>query len=69
MPFKSEAQRRKFYKLVEEGKMSKETLDRWESETPKDKPLPSRINKKKVRTFDDLRERIREMGKYHGGSA
>lgn len=64
MPFKSEAQRNKFYTLVKEGKMSQETLDKWESETPKDKPLPKRIHKKQITSLDALKERIKEMSKY-----
>ena len=43
MPFKSEAQRRKFYALKAEGKMDQKTIDEWESET-KGK-LPERIKK------------------------
>ena len=42
MPFESEAQRRKFYKLKEAGLMSQRTINRWEKETPKDKKLPER---------------------------
>lgn len=33
MPFKSEAQRRKFGELVKQGKMSKETFEEWNKET------------------------------------
>ena len=47
MPFKSEAQRRKFYSLMEQGKISKEVVDRWEAETPKG-PLPERVSPKKA---------------------
>ena len=46
MPFKSQAQRRKFYALEREGKISKETLRRWEEETPDWKKLPERVAKK-----------------------
>lgn len=35
MPFKSEAQRRKFYELKKQGKMDQATIDEWEKETPK----------------------------------
>ena len=38
MPFKSKAQRRKFAKLVEEGKISKKTFDEWDKDTPEDIP-------------------------------
>lgn len=33
-PFKSEAQRRKFKQLEKEGKISSETIAKWEEETP-----------------------------------
>lgn len=45
-PFKSEAQRRKFHAMAEKGEISKETVEKWESETPKDQPLPERVEKK-----------------------
>lgn len=47
MPFRSEAQRRKFYELVKTGKMKQETLDQWEKDTPKDTKLPERLRPKK----------------------
>ncbi len=34
MPFQSKAQRRKFYALKDQGKMTQAEIDRWESETP-----------------------------------
>lgn len=46
MPFKSEAQRRKFGELVKQGRISKEEFDKWNSETPKRK-LPERVKPKK----------------------
>lgn len=45
MPFKSKAQRRKFYAMADRGEISKETLKKWEDHTPKDKPLPERVKK------------------------
>lgn len=45
MPFKSEAQRRKFGEMVKQGKISKATFDEWNSDTPAH--LPSRVGKKK----------------------
>jgi len=48
MPFKSEAQRRKFRELVKQGKMSKETLEAWERETA-DESLPERVEPKRSR--------------------
>lgn len=44
MPFKSEAQRRKFLFLVREGKMSQEMFDKWQAETG-DAKLPERLGK------------------------
>lgn len=52
MPFKSEAQRKKFHQMAKEGLISKSMVDKWEKETP-NKPLPERAPKplkvKKVR--------------------
>ena len=45
MPFKSQAQRIKFQKLVEEGKMSQATYDEWERAS-RGKPLPERVTPK-----------------------
>jgi hypothetical protein len=45
MPFKSQAQRRKFGELVKQGKMSQETFDTWNKETGK-KKLPEKIGPK-----------------------
>lgn len=47
MPFKSQAQRAKFYVLHSEGKISSKELNEWEAATPKNKPLPKRIGPKK----------------------
>lgn len=51
MPFKSEAQRRKFLALVDEGKMSQETYDKWARETREKvvRKLPDRIRPKKIK--------------------
>jgi len=46
MPFKSKAQRRKFYALKDKGKMSQATIDEWEKAT-KGKRLPERVKKKR----------------------
>jgi len=43
VPFKSQAQRRKFYALKARGEMSQKTIDEWQKETPK--KLPDRIKK------------------------
>lgn len=54
MPFKSEAQRRKFGEMVKQGKMSQATFDEWNSATPAG--IPERIGQKNVRSFDQIRE-------------
>ena len=45
MPFKSQAQRRKFAQLLVEGKISNETFEEWNRETGAAK-LPERVTKK-----------------------
>ena len=52
MPFKSQAQRRKFAQLLVEGKISPQTFEEWNRETGK-KKLPERVKterKKKTAT-------------------
>lgn len=44
MPFKSQAQRRKFAQLLVEGKISPDTFEEWNRETGGAK-LPERVNK------------------------
>jgi hypothetical protein len=46
MPFKSQAQRRKFAQLLVEGKISPETYEEWNRETGS-KKLPDRARPKK----------------------
>ena len=43
MPFKSQAQRRKFYAMADDGEISKKTLNEWEDATPKNKKLPEKV--------------------------
>jgi hypothetical protein len=45
MPFKSQAQRRKFAQLLVEGKISDETYEEWNRETG-GRMLPERVTKK-----------------------
>jgi len=45
MPFKSQAQRRKFAELMVEGKISPDTFEEWNRETGKQK-LPERVARK-----------------------
>jgi hypothetical protein len=44
MPFKSQAQRRKFAQLLVEGKISNQTFEEWNRETG-GKKLPERVQK------------------------
>jgi hypothetical protein len=48
MPFKSQAQRRKFAQLLVEGKISNETYEEWNRETGGRK-LPERVTRKAKR--------------------
>jgi hypothetical protein len=45
MPFKSQAQRRKFAELLVQGKISNETFEEWNRETGGRK-LPERVKRK-----------------------
>ena len=45
MPFKSQAQRRKFAELLVQGKISNETFEEWNRETG-GKKLPERVKRK-----------------------
>ena len=45
MPFKSQAQRRKFAELLVQGKISNKTFEEWNRETG-GKKLPERVKKK-----------------------
>jgi hypothetical protein len=49
MPFKSQAQRRKFAQLLVEGKISNEVYEEWNRETG-GKKLPERVKPKAKRT-------------------
>ena len=46
MPFKSQAQRRKFAELLVKGEISPETFEEWNRETGS-KKLPERVGRKK----------------------
>ena len=46
MPFKSQAQRRKFAQLLVDGKISNETFEEWNRETG-GQHLPERVGRKK----------------------
>lgn len=49
MPFKSQAQRRKFAQLLVEGKISDQTFEEWNRETGA-KRLPERVKRKSPAT-------------------
>jgi hypothetical protein len=49
VPFKSQAQRRKFAELLVKGEISKETFEEWNRETGSEK-LPERVKAKKSKT-------------------
>ena len=49
MPFKSQAQRRKFAELLVKGEISNETFEEWNRETG-GKKLPERVKKKSSKT-------------------
>ena len=49
MPFKSQAQRRKFAELLVKGEISTETYEEWNRETGRAK-LPERVKKTKTKT-------------------
>jgi hypothetical protein len=49
MPFKSQAQRRKFAELLVKGEISPETFEEWNRETGSQK-LPERVTPKKKTT-------------------
>ena len=45
MPFKSEAQRKKFHVLADQGEMSQATVHKWEEHTPNKSKLPEHVKK------------------------
>ena len=58
MPFKSQAQRRKFAELLVEGEISNETFEEWNRETGS-KKLPERVKKKPTARKKTARKRKR----------
>ena len=64
MPFKSQAQRRKFAQLLVEGKISNQTFEEWNRETG-GKKLPERVgaaSRRRHKTGTKTRK-IRSAGK------
>jgi hypothetical protein len=63
MPFKSQAQRRKFAQLLVEGKISNETFEEWNRETGS-KKLPERVARKaSARKKPRIKRRTRTTSK------
>ena len=67
MPFKSQAQRRKFAQLLVEGKISNDTFEEWNRETG-GKKLPERVARqaaprKKAKTKGKAKSRTRTASK------
>jgi hypothetical protein len=58
MPFKSQAQRRKFAQLLVEGKISNETFEEWNRETGGAK-LPERVADKRKAKRKSAKKRAR----------
>jgi hypothetical protein len=73
MPFKSQAQRRKFAQLLVEGKISNETFEEWNRETggaklpdhvkPKARPKAKAKRKPKARAKTKTRPRSKRRAK------
>jgi hypothetical protein len=56
MPFKSQAQRRKFAELLVQGKISNKTFEEWNRETG-GKELPERVKPKRGSTKRTARKK------------
>jgi len=56
MPFKSQAQRRKFAQLLVEGKISPQTFEEWNRETGS-KKLPDHVKRKPAKRQPTVRRR------------
>ena len=56
MPFKSQAQRRKFAELLVKGEISNETFEEWNRETG-GKKLPERVKKKAAKKRPKTRKK------------
>lgn len=62
MPFKSQAQRRKFAELLVKGEISPETFEEWNRETGA-KKLPERVRKTRAKTRKRSRKTARTLGR------
>jgi len=63
MPYKSDAQRKKFHALLAEGKIAPEVVAEYDKAS-KGKKLPERIGpkKKKIKSTQDLRDLAKQKG-------
>jgi hypothetical protein len=61
MPFKSQAQRRKFAELLVQGKISPDTFEEWNRETGA-KRLPERVAPRKGATPKRRKKKSRRAG-------
>lgn len=59
MPYKSEAQRKKFHALEAEGKISSKTVKKWDKES---KGLDLPVRKGKPKSIDELRQIAKKKG-------
>jgi len=62
MPFKSQAQRRKFAQLLVEGKISPKTYEEWNRETG-GRRLPDHVKKKKKRATKKRKRAVKRKRK------
>jgi hypothetical protein len=65
MPFKSQAQRRKFAQLLVEGKISNETFEEWNRETG-GKRLPEHVRRKRKSAKKSTAKRTRARSSARG---
>jgi hypothetical protein len=65
MPFKSQAQRRKFAQLLVEGKISNETFEEWNRETG-GKRLPEHVPRKRKSAKKSTAKRTRARSSARG---
>jgi hypothetical protein len=68
MPFKSQAQRRKFAQLLVEGKISPQTYEEWNRETG-GQALPERVRRKTARTKKTTAKRKKTARKSRKGKS
>ncbi len=60
MPFKSQAQMKKFFAMESRGEMKKGTAERWAKHTPNIKSLPKKVGKKKVKLTKKFKKSMKK---------